>query len=197
MNQKAKQSKITEGCDRCMAFGFYALIFFLPISSALIEWSFGIIFVSFIIKRVTILFDEVQKNSKQLSIGKKLLQIVKIFKPIDNILNKPLSAYIFVAFLSIFISHYPLLSIKAFVFKLLEGAYFYFMFIECMNNRSRLKIFLSVLFISILLTITNGFVQFITMEGFLRHHPMTDGRMTSSFRHSNDFGAYHQQHLSL
>jgi len=58
-----------------------------------------------------------------------------------------------------------------------------------MNSRKRLKRFIVVFLISCTLICINGFYQSIVGHGFILGH-IFDGRISSSFRHANDFGSY-------
>jgi len=157
------------------------------------EWAFGLAFIAFLIKRETMLFYnlmEYLQRADGTSFKKGMGVFLKSFKPVESPLNLPIAIFLGVAFATIFVSYAPAHSIKGFIFKTLQGAFTCFMVMEAVNTKKRLKIFMSVFFIAIAVTAVNGLYQYITEEGFLRHRLFLDGRVTSSFRHANDLGAY-------
>ena len=141
-------SRVTTWADRVMVFSFCALIYFLPISIALVESFSGLVLLSYFVKRSLIFYSSLRefKKTEPMSFLKTGHLFLQSFKPVNSILNGPIGIFIFVGFLTIFISRYPVLSIKGFFFKLLEWAFLYFNFVECMTTPKRLKIFMSVFF---------------------------------------------------
>ena len=127
-------SRVIILADRLMVFSFCALIYFLPISIALVESFVGLAFFSYLIK-CGFIFYSYLKETKQKSFLKIGSLFWQAFKPVESILNRPIGVFIFVGFLTIFISQYPVLSIKGFLFKLLEWAFIYFNFVG--NNHSK------------------------------------------------------------
>jgi len=180
-------------CDKVMAFSFYALIYFLPISIALSEIFTVSALVFYLLKRGAMFFCEMKQGSLQgsgLSFWRKLCEFIKAFKPIDNYLNWPITIFLLFNIISVILSQHQWVGIEGFLGKSLQSAFLYFTFIECINSKKRLKIFLTVLFISILLICTNGLYQNFTGQGFVRGHIINDGRISSSFRAHNDFAGY-------
>lgn len=188
-----KSYPFTEKCDRVMAFSFYALIFFLPISTALVETFASLALATYFVKRFFIFFSYLKAHSFQPNNGggwSKFLIFLESFKPVPSCINIPMGVYILACFMSSINSFYPPVSFKGFFFKLLQGTFLFFNFIESINTPKRLKIFLCTFFASVLLVTTNGIYQYFMREDFIYHHPFHDGRVTSSFRHANDFGGY-------
>jgi len=188
-----EQSQVIRRCDKAMFFFLCVLIYIISISSSIMEWAFGLAFIAFLIKREAFLFHnlmEYLQRTEGSSFKKGIEVFFKSFKPVGSSLNLPIAVFLGVAFATIFVSYDPAQSIKGFIFKTLQGALTCFMVMEVVNTRKRLKIFIGVFFISIALTTVNGLYQYITWEGFLRHRLFLDGRITSSFRHANDLGAY-------
>jgi len=187
-----KSEKFIIWCDKVMAFSFYALIYFLPISIALSETFTGIALVVYLVKRGVVFYGALQEGAegqkKSSFIGKGFL-FLRSYKPVDNYLNWPIFILLFFSFISVITSQHPSLSFEGFLGKTLQSAFLYFTFIECINSKKRLKIFLSVLLISCALVCINGLYQSLMGQGFIHGHPYGD-RVYSSFRHSNDFGAY-------
>jgi len=179
-------------CDKAMAFSFYALIYFLPISIALSETFTGIALGLFLFKRSAIFYGclkEGAANGVTASLWNKIDLFFKSFKPVDNCLNWPIAFLLFFSLISVFVSPFRLLSISGFFGKVLQSAFLYFTFIECMCSKKRLKIFLSVFLFSCTLICINGIYQSFMGHGFIFGH-IYDGRMSSSFRAANDFAAY-------
>ncbi len=179
-------------CDRTMAFSLYALIWFIPISIAFVESFFGLALLAFWIKRL-FQISLTLKNSSQgrgLTLSHRIQLFISLFVPVESVLNRPIAVFILAGFLSIFVSEYKALSIQGFFFKLLEWTFLYFIFIEAINHKRRLKIFIGVFFLSALLICINGLIQQITGREFIWGSEMGLGRVSSSFRHPNDFGGY-------
>src|SRR3989338_2608071 len=103
------REKWLNGCDKLMACSFYALIFFLPISTALVESFSSLALVAFFIKRGIIFSQERKKISGSfIAMPKAWVQTFLLaYKPRDNFLNKPLAIFVLINFLSILMSQYP------------------------------------------------------------------------------------------
>lgn len=176
--------------DRVMAFAFYALIYFLPISIALSESFTGLAIFSYLLKRGGVFYglwrDRQQGENNLVSLFCKL---GRAFKPIPSFLNIPILVILAVNLISTFKSQHHMVSIEGFVGKVLESAFLYFTFIECMRSEKRLKIFFTLFLISCALISINGIYQSLVGHEFIFGH-LYDGRVSSSFRHANDFGAY-------
>ena len=186
----SKSEKFIEWCDKAMAFSFYALIYFLPISIALAETFTVTVFFFFLLKRGTVLSVRLREESKaKKGIGFFVHSFLNSFKPIESVLNVPILAVLCISLISVIQSQSLMQSIEGFVGKLLQSVFLYFNFIEAMRTRKRLKRFLSVFLISCTLITINGYFQILTGKGFIFGH-VFDGRISSSFRHANDFGAY-------
>lgn len=176
-----------------MAFSFYALIYFLPISIALSETFTGFTLFFWLFKRGAALFQNVKNGSlgwASLSFLEKSLALLRSFKPIDNYLRRPIAIFLFCNFLSVVMSRYPTISIEGFFGKALQNTFLYFNFIEAVNSPKRLRTFLTVFFISGVLICASGLYQYIFGHDFIHGHLIYDGRVSSSFRAHNDFAAY-------
>lgn len=187
------RQRLINYCDNVMVFSLYALIFFTPISIALVEISFVFALFFFFVKRGIIFYFHLQNSSVENQAPaflKRVKLFLKSFKPVGNYLNWPIASFILVGFFSIFISQYPLLSIKGFFFKLLEWTFLYFIFIECFSQKNRLRNFVFVFLVSATLIGLSGFLQQFTKVDFIRGVPFTQGRITACFNHANNFGAY-------
>jgi O-antigen ligase/Tfp pilus assembly protein PilF len=186
-------STVQRRCDNVSVFGFYAMIFFLPIAPAIVESCFGFVLLPFLIKRSFLFVKNLKEEAARVP-NKLVSKIWSIFsrsyKPVTNPLNQPLAAYVLICVLSIVLGKYPFLGIKGFVFKLLEGVFIYFVFIESMNTKRRLRIFLAIFSMSMALISFDGIFQYLARIDFIHFHPVLDGRVTASFKHANDFGGY-------
>ena len=188
-----QSKKIILFCDRTMVFAICASIYFLPISSALIESFFVVAFISFLVKRFAIFFCSFHDES--FSRGRDVFARVvdkfhKAFKLSESSLNQSIGWFTFFVFLSILNSQYPVLSLRGFFFKVLQETFTFFIFIECINSVKRLRTFLTIFLISFVLIITDGIYQSIVKTDFIFHHAYSDFRLTASLKHGNDFGAY-------
>ena len=185
--------KLIIGCEKVTVFSFYILTFFLPISIAFVETFFSVILVCFFLKRGTVFYQDLKdrssKNSK-LTAWERSERFIQCFKPVDNDLNLPIGLFIFVNFLSVAMSQAITVSIKGFFFKLLEQTYLYFIFIEVFKTRQQIKKFFIVFFASATVTALNGIVQWFHGVDFIYGRPLSGGRVSSTLRHSNDFGSY-------
>jgi len=175
-----------------MVFSFYALIYFLPISIALSEMFTGIALGFYIFKRSAVLigrFKEKQAGGVASSWKDMVFTTIKAYKPVDSSLNKPILLLLIFSLISVFVSPFKMLSWSGFLGKVLQSAFLYFNFIECINTKKRLKTFVTVFFVSYLLICVNGIYQSIVGYGFIHGH-VIQARVLSSFRTANDFAAY-------
>jgi O-antigen ligase len=163
------KSSISEKLDRLIRFSFYALIFFLPISIALVETFSGFILFFFLIKRIL---------------------TVRHLKPTPTFLSKPLLFFVLATLISVLFSQYHKLSVVAFIGKTLQGVFIFTAFLEAFTEERHISKFLSFWICSALLTCLSGLSQFFFNFEFLRGNEISGGRVSSSLRHANDFGAY-------
>lgn len=184
------KEKIMRGCDKTAFFSICALIYFLPISIALVEWFVALPVMCFCIKKLTDLVFRLGSLRKNKWRKDKLKYCLKALVPINNFLTAPVMGYVFICFLSIFISSYPQLSTKAFFGKVLERVFLFFVFVESVNTKRRIKRFSVFLLISVGLICLNGLFQSVYAQGFIRGFTINDGRIASSLKHPNDFATY-------
>ena len=114
--------KVILWLDSAMAFSYYALIYFLPISIGLLESFAGLSLVLFFIKRGILFFvrwREGKKDAKGPIWVFTVKTFLRAFKPVSSVLSLPMAVFIGAGFLSIFVSQYTVLSLKGFFFKLL------------------------------------------------------------------------------
>ncbi|MCD4781645.1 MAG: O-antigen ligase family protein [Candidatus Omnitrophica bacterium] len=186
-------------CDRVLAFSFYVMVFFLSTAPAIIESFFAVMMFGYVFKRSRLSYLQGRRDTKsgQIKVAEKLKRFFTAYKPIDNALNVPIAIFVLLSILSIVFNPYWGLGWKGFFCKLWESLFIYFIFIETMRTRDRQMKFLLVSLFSLFFTLVNGVYQYITREGFMLHTPITDGRVTSAFSHSNDFGAYLVTYIPL
>jgi len=185
-------AKFINWCDKVMAFSFYALIYFLPISIALSEIFTVLALIAFLLKRSAFFYRNLQEKSSggnSFSLWGKIKCFLISFKPVKNCLNWPITFLLFFNFISVLVSPDRSVSMNGFLGKVLQSAFLYFNFIECINTKKRLKIFLGVFLVSFTLICINGLYQSYVGHGFIHGHAFA-GRITSSWRSANDFGAY-------
>src|SRR3989338_1173429 len=188
----ANSEKFIRFCDRAMAVSFYAMIFFMPIAIFFVETFTVTALVFYFLKRGAVFFTSTAREAvwRSQNLIRKLFALLKAFKPVDNILNWPIAVFLIVNALTILISPYPAVSLKGFLGKVLQNTFIYFNFIEAINSKKRFKIFFSVYLVSFSIVCLNGIFQYFVGQDFIHGQPMYDGRVYSSMRQSNDFGAY-------
>jgi len=187
------QNKVIQFFDRLMAFSFYALIFFIPISIALVEIFTALAFLSYVFKRSIIFIFHIKKHlngGQPVSINSFFKIFIESFRPPASSLNKPIAVWILVCALSIILSQRPHLSINAFLGKTLQNAFIFFNFVEAINSRKRLSIFLTSFFTSCFFVCLSGINQYFLGMDFIRLNTLLQGRVNSCFRAPNDFAVY-------
>lgn len=160
-------------CDKVMEYSLYLMAFYLPISKALIEIALIAAILAFSVKKI----------------------ITKQFLP-STALNNYLFLYILICGISlIFSTNFPL-SFKALFLKLGKNALAYFILIEVINDKKKIRNIITVFFLSATLVCIDGFFQYFTHKDFLRNRgwpydqkPFTF-RITGPFVTKNDLAAY-------
>jgi putative inorganic carbon (hco3(-)) transporter len=166
-------AKIEQWCTTAAVLCYCALIYFLPISIALVEsFSGGAIFFYLL---------------KKIAAG---CQNVKGAVPRGSILSVAMVVNIAVVFVTIFFSQYVQVSLYAFFGKFLQGCFLYYCFVECFQSRKYLRWFTAAFAVSATVICLAGLFQYVFHKDFVRWTPLMDGRVSSTFRHANDFGAY-------
>ncbi len=192
MSRMSNKITFVDRCDKFMAFCFFALIYFLPISIALSETFTNLALVTYFVKRISLFIIAVQGREivlKEKPFHRKVVLFLKAVKPINSWLNWPIAAILFFSVVSILFSQYKSLGISGFFGKTLQNAFIYFTFIECINTKKRLRIFLITFFVSCTLICINGLFQYFVGHGFI-FGQIFDGQISSSLRQANDFGSY-------
>lgn len=187
-----KFEKLIGWCDKAMAFSFYALIYFLPISIALTEIFSTLALLCWFLKRGTSFYMEFRRDPvgmRYYPFLNTVLLFLKSFKPAGSCLTIPITTFLFFNFISMILSKHHVVSLEGFLGKTLQNAFIYFNFIECINSRKRLKIFLRAFFLSATLVSISGIYQYFIGQEFILGN-MFEGRISSSLRQANDFAAY-------
>lgn len=185
--------KYIDRCDLTIFGALCGMIWFIPISAALVEWMFGICLIAYLVKRCLSYRQELagmDPSRKPSTLSRRLQIVLKHLKPVENGLNWPLLFFVGAAILSAVFGICPSVSFQSIVFKVLQNVFTAFFFIEAVNTRKRLKVFIGIFLGSLTLINLNGIYQYINHVGFVRNRELMDGRVLSSFRHPNDFAAY-------
>jgi len=164
-----KRAEIVNICDRVILYSIYAVLFFLPISKALIETFSYIAIAFFIIKK---------------SIEKKDIAIGYGF-------SSAIIAYVVICLFSVFISVNPAISIRSFLGKVMQDVSFFLVVIDTLNSERRLKNAMYILFFSSFVLGIDGIYQHFTSKEFIRNRLAAfTNRISASFLTPNDFGCY-------
>jgi len=162
------RSKITNILDKIILFSIYAAAYFLPISKAIIEIVSTLAIVCFILK--------------------KLLERKPITK---NRINYAIFIYLAICFISIFMSVNFKISFRTFVGKVLQDTLFFFVIVNTLNSKSRVKNTMYIFLISSLLLGIDGIYQYFTHKDFIRNRPFFGiPRIHATFASANDYGCY-------
>jgi O-antigen ligase len=160
-------------CDKVMEYALYLMVFYLPISKAIIEIALILAIVAFFIKKI----------------------ITRQFLPLTT-LNNYLFFYLLICAVSIIFSTNIPLSFKALFLKLGKNVLAYFVLIEVITDKKKIRNIITVFLLSATLVCIDGFFQYFTHVDFLRHRkwpydlkPFTF-RITGPFLTKNDFAAY-------
>lgn len=160
--------KIINACDKIILFSVYAIAFFLPISKAIIE-SFSILAIAcFIVKKI------LQRES------------------IPNThISFAIFAYLTVCFVSIFLSSNFKITFRSFFNKTVQNALFFFVVVDALNEKNRLRNIIYILLASSALLGIDGIYQYFTHKDFIRNRPdFMLPRIYATFPSPSDFGCY-------
>lgn len=188
----SRLEKLADWCDKAMAFSFYALIYFLPISIALTEIFSTAALLCWFLKRGTFFYIDLRRDSlrgRHRFFVHNVSLFLESFKPVSSYLTIPVTVFLFFSFISTLLSKHHVVSLEGFFGKTLQNVFIYFTLIECINSSKRLKIFLRTFFFSATLVSISGIYQYFIGQEFILGN-MFEGRISSSLRQANDFGAY-------
>lgn len=163
-----EETKIVRILDKIVIFSIYPVVFYLPISKAIIEIASTLAIICYLVK--------------------KLIQRGELLK---NNINYAIFAYLAICFISVFTSSNFGTSSKTFAGKIIQDTLFFFVVADSLNSQRRIKIFLFVLFFSSLILGVDGIYQNFTHKDFIRHRPHYGlQRIHTTFPTPNDFGCY-------
>ena len=164
--------------NKIAEWSLYTMIFVLPFSKSLIEFTIVTALISVIIKKV--------------STGERLFD--------RSAINAFLCIFALASLVSILNSQYMALSIRAFFTKILKFAALFLLAKEIINTRERLARFMIVALASCVLILTDGFIQYFFLHVDLLHnyptfnfvwtYPSFLGAPTASFPFPNELAAW-------
>lgn len=167
------KDRVISTCDKIMEYALYAIVFYLPISKAIIEICASLVIGAFLVKSI----------------------IRKKFIP-HTFLDVPLLLYLLIAFFSVIFSSNIVISLRSFFFKLLENVLLLFAIADAVNTKKKIRNILIIFSISASLICIDGLFQFFTHIDFLRQRPWPYSpepftfRINASFLTANDLAAY-------
>ncbi|MBI4309751.1 MAG: O-antigen ligase family protein [Candidatus Omnitrophica bacterium] len=167
--------------DRLIRGSFYALIFFLPISIALVGTFAAFAILFFLIKRTLVVCAGPERG---------LRAFFEVIRPPASFFNLPLGLFVAAVVVSVLFSQDHALSLRGFFGKILRGVFLYSSFLEAFREIRYLNNFIFVWVTSAFVTAVSGLCQYFHGFDFLRNTLMSRERVSSSMRHANDFGAY-------
>ena len=163
--------KIIAVSENLIEYGFYGLIFFVPISNAFIESFAGFVFLGFIIKKT------MTKDFASFKVDAEvfwLLLILFVFNTLSLVNSGP---FIFK-------------SLSALFFKWAEYFLLFAIAIDHFRDRKLIKRFLYVFLVSIILVGLSALSQKLLGVEFFRGRSLVGVAVTGSFDNPNDFSAY-------
>ncbi|MBF0594474.1 MAG: O-antigen ligase family protein [Candidatus Omnitrophica bacterium] len=148
------------------------LVFFLPSSNAIVQIFSGLLIFFYLVKKFCI-----ERVAGRLA-------------TFDRAVFWPLLLFLGWALLTVFISHYPVLSLRAFVGKLMKVAGLMVITYEALNSCRRINIFIGFLLTAAMIIVLDSLWQMYSGHDFFVHSLYISGRVMASFKHPNDLGAY-------
>lgn len=167
------KNKIILVSDRIVEYFLYMIIFFMPFSNAGIEICFGFAFLAWIINKATRL--RVRPRTRLLPFTE---------------LNKPLLAFVLANVAAVIMSVNFSSSIRPFFSKTLEYLIIFFMVVDTINTKKRIRNVFAVVILSAFFISIDAGVQYFRGVDFLRGYSMCGQRLIASFRNPNDFGGW-------
>ncbi len=189
-NVITREVQIKNICDRGIVFAFCAIIYFLPISIALLDSFAGLAIFFYALKKISGIVFVWKSQISPLRFSDKIIFVLKSLGPIPNVLNRPIGILALVIFISALHSQYLTLSLFAFVGKFSKGIFLYFSFIEVFVTQKRIRLFLVVFLMSAFLVALSGIIEHYIGIDFIRGHHLTGGQISSSFSFANSLGDY-------
>jgi len=180
---------ISDRIDGVIRFFLYALMFWLPYSTAAVEVCVSASLILWVIKRVIVCDFASFKN---LTVQKKGVKFLEAFKPKSSFLNIPILCFLVVCLLSSAGSIVPGIALRGLLTKTLEWFIIYFLIIEVFTQRKYILIALAVFLFSALATCLDSIVQFhFTHKDIFRGRTIVPGdRAVGPFSRPNSLGGY-------
>lgn len=179
-DKKAPESYHMDRESKLDAFRFFCLcvlLFSAPFSSALVEWMAGLAVLASLIKWFVVMPSHVRcdKFSKQFFLS-----------------YADLGLWMGLSILSVVFGDYLFLGVKGFLGKTLQNVFLFAIASELCQSPARRKTFVQVLATSMFLICLSGIGQYVFGTDFIRGSALKDhhGRVSSTLRAPNDFGAY-------
>lgn len=169
MKTQVTSEKVEQILDASVAYLLYAMIFFIPISKAIIEVLFTLAAVLFIIKKII----------------KPDLKFLK-----DNIYLFILLFIIFNALSLINSGVYLDKSLHALFLKWCKYIFVFVVTVNTLNSKKRLENAVLVIFVISTLIGVDAIIQRFSGIDFFRHRTLISGKVTASFENPNSFGVY-------
>lgn len=191
-----KKQKIIKILEKIVEVAICCLIFIIPFSKAGIEIS-GIIaiivWLLLILVRCYVLHVERKMqpvDHEAISAPSKYLFSVTSLAYYKNRIFVAALLFFFVNFLSCLMSVLVMHSFKALFTKTFEYLLFFFIIVDIFSERKKLKVLGHIILVSISLICIDGIVQYFTGFDLIRRYPLTDFRISASFKSPNDFANY-------
>ncbi len=178
-------------CDQITLFCACSLVFFLPISIALVEILSSVLITVFLFQK----FLDVKLKMATSGNAQGPESFWKKFRQELILPNHPLGWSLLVLmgviFLSVLFSHDRISSFISYIGKFLQGIGLMLCFYEGLRKKENLSWLMFAFILSGVMVCLSGLSQFYFSYEFLRgKNALTDGRVSSSLRHPNDFGIY-------
>ncbi len=181
--------KIINICDKVIEGCFYALLVVVTFSTSLVEIFASLMIVAWFTKKIA------EGNWKSAdSVLVRIIRIIRVFwRSVDSVPVRIILVFFLWSVLSCVNSDYFRESFRG-IFKVLEYALIFVIVSTEMRKEVMVKRSIYVIIAAVLITCTNGMVQYFTGEGLIRHRQLIHmdylRRISSSFIHPNDFGVY-------
>ena len=163
--------KIIKYCDKIIEVCLYLLIFCLPFIKAAIEIFAYIAIAFWIVKRL--LLNSIDKKNGLIPVTE---------------LNQALAIFLIINAVTVVLSIDHALSLRAFFGKILKFVTLYYVALDTINNKKRLKNIIIAMVLSAGLIVADASAQYFTGKDFLRG--FTFERLRASFTNANGFAGW-------
>lgn len=185
-----------EFCDRGMVFCLCAMIFVLPASIAILDSLAALAVLLYVLKKVNRLAAQWPSAAHVGGLRGRITFMLGSLAPPENPVNRSLQFLALAVLASVLLSQYPHLSIKAFFGKFIKCVFLFLVFLEAVNCKRRVWLFLASFLLSAFITSASGIFQHYTGKDFIKGRSLgtenfvTINRVSSSFAGANAFGPY-------